>query len=771
VYLSGGNDVYAANNSGSTVSVVAAPDLAITKTSPAAFAQGLNGNYTITVSNVGTLATSGTITVRDTLPAGMSYVSGAGANWTISGTNNVVVATTTTAIAGGADAVFTVTVAPQAAAVPSVTNKAVVSGGNQFNLANDTSIITTPVTAGTIDLALAQSSAAFLEYAASSYSIIVTNNGTIASSGALTVTDTLPAGISFSSGSGSGWSFTANGQVVVATFAGTIAAGANSAITLNVDVGDAATSIVNRAYLTGGSDATSGNNSATVTTAVTQRADLTLTKTSSAPFLYGGASETYTLAVQNIGSTASAGTFTITDTLPVGITYVSRTGTAWTVTWNATTRELIATNSTAVAAGGVSQSLILNVTVDANAFPSVTNTAWISGGADGNTTNNSASTTSALIAPDLSISQTSPSNFTQGASGTYTITVTNAGAGATNGTITVRDTLPTGMTYNSATGTNWTITGVNNVVVATRTTSIAASGTASFTVTVMPGAAAVPNVTNKAVVSGGNQLNQANDTSTLSTPVSGTTVFVDLTVGITSSSNFQQQFNSTYTITASNIGTANSSGTIEVTDTLPTGTTFVSGSGSGWTFTTSGQVVTASRSTSIPLGGSSVLTITVLVVPSAPSSVTNRAWISGGGEIVFNNNGSGNVVNGVVGTPAISVLHAITPSGTVTPGTVLLASTQFSNTGNANAVNVVVVAGVPASTDFQVNSVTSSMPAGVTANVQYTVDGTVWTYTPVSGGCGAPAGFDRCVVKVRWLLQSPLAAGASGSAYLSLRVR
>jgi uncharacterized repeat protein (TIGR01451 family) len=771
VYLSGGGDAFAANNSGATVSTVAAPDLAIVKTSPAAFAQGLNGNYTITVSNVGTATTSGTITVRDSLPTGMNFVSASGTNWSISGTGNVVVATSTTVIAGGGSSVIIVTVAPQASAVPSVTNKAVVSGGNQFNLANDTSILTTPVTAGTVDLALSKTSSVFLQYTSNSYTMTVSNNGTIASSGTLTVVDTLPAGVSYASGTGSGWSFSANGQVVTATFAGALAAGATSVITLNVDIGSAAASITNRAYLSGGADATSGNNTGTVTTTVTQRADLTLTQTSSAPFLYGGASETYTLAVQNIGSAASSGTFTITDTLPVGITYVSRTGTAWTVTWNATNRELTATNSAGISAGGTSQSLVLTVTVDANAFPSVTNTAWISGGADGNAANNSVSTTSALIAPDLAVAQSSPANFTQGASGTYTITVTNVGAGATNGTITVRDTLPTGMTYNSATGTNWTITGVNNVVVATRTTSIAAGGNAAFTVTAVPGAAAVPSVTNKAVVSGGNQLNQANDTSVLSTPVSGTTVFVDLTVGVAASPNFQQQFNSTYTITVSNIGTANSSGTVAVTDTLPAGVTFVSGAGAGWTFSTSGQVVSATSTTSIALSGSAPFTITVLVTPSAPASVTNRAWVSGGGEIVFNNDVSTDVVSGVVGTPALSLLHAITPSGTVTPGTILVASTQFLNSGNASAVSVVVVSGVPGFTDYQLNSVTSSMPAGVTANVQYTSDGTTWTYTPVSGGCGAPAGFDRCVTQVRWLLQAPLTAGSSGNTYLSSRVR
>lgn len=53
-----------------------APDLAIAKThSPSSFAAGSStGYYTITPSNVGTVATSGVITVVDTLPAGITVV-------------------------------------------------------------------------------------------------------------------------------------------------------------------------------------------------------------------------------------------------------------------------------------------------------------------------------------------------------------------------------------------------------------------------------------------------------------------------------------------------------------------------------------------------------------------------------------------------------------------------------------------------------------------------------------------------------------------------
>ena len=50
-----------------------APDLTITKTHSGNFTQGQTGaTYTLTVSNVGAVSTSGTVTVTDTLPAGLT---------------------------------------------------------------------------------------------------------------------------------------------------------------------------------------------------------------------------------------------------------------------------------------------------------------------------------------------------------------------------------------------------------------------------------------------------------------------------------------------------------------------------------------------------------------------------------------------------------------------------------------------------------------------------------------------------------------------------
>jgi uncharacterized repeat protein (TIGR01451 family) len=142
-------DPVAANNSSSATTTVLAPDLTITKTHAGSFTVGVNGAYTITVSNgLGSLATSGTVTVVDTLPAGLAYVSGSGTGWSCAAAGQVVTCTTSNPIAAGTSApAISLVVAVSATAMPSVLNTVVVSGGGEpaaaanNNTATDNTIV------------------------------------------------------------------------------------------------------------------------------------------------------------------------------------------------------------------------------------------------------------------------------------------------------------------------------------------------------------------------------------------------------------------------------------------------------------------------------------------------------------------------------------------------------------------------------------------------------------------------------------------------------
>jgi uncharacterized repeat protein (TIGR01451 family) len=102
----------------------------------------------------------------------------------------------------------------------------------------------------------------------------------------------------------------------------------------------------------------------------------------------------------------------------------------------------------------------------------------------------------------------------------------------------------------------------------------------------------------------------------------------NLTVHKSHVGNFTQgQNGANYTLAVDNTGTAATSGTITVTDTLPTGLSFVSGSGSGWSCSAVAQAVSCTSSTSIDAGGNSDITLTVNVAANA-TSVINQASVA-----------------------------------------------------------------------------------------------------------------------------------------------
>ena len=183
----------------------------------------------------------------------------------------------------------------------------------------------------------------------------------------------------------------------------------------------------------------------------------------------------------------------------------------------------------------------------------MTNNATVSGGGELNTANDSASDpTTVTPVADLTISKTHSGNFVQGQTGaTYSITVANAGAGPTNGAVTVTDTLPAGLTATAISGTGWTCT--FGTLSCTRNDALAASASyAAITVTVNVAANAPASVTNNAAVSGGGELNTANDSASDPTPIGNGP---DLIVTKTHSGNFTQgQTGAQYTVTVKNAG-------------------------------------------------------------------------------------------------------------------------------------------------------------------------------------------------------------------------
>ena len=652
--VSGGGEVNTGNNTASDpTTITQMPDMTITKSHSGSFQQGQVGaTYTLTARNSGFAATSGTVTVTDTLPAGLTPTAPIGAHngWTCGIASQTVTCTRSDALAASTNyptITITVNVANNAAA--SVTNTASVSGGGQANTTNDTASDVTAITQMP-DLTINKSHTGNFSQGqvGAQYSIVVTNSGFATTSGTVTVVDTLPAGLTPTgpTGTSGGWTCNIVGQTLTCTRSTTRAPGGSfQAINLTVNVAaNAPASVTNTATVSGGGQTNTTNDSDSDPTTIVQP-DLTIAKTHSGNFSQGQTGAQYTITVTNSGTASTSGSVvTVTDTLPAGLTPTGPIGSHNGWTCGIASQTLTCTRSTVLTAGSSYPNITLTVNVASSAPASVTNTVSVSGGGQTNTANDTASDPTTINHPDMTITKSHSGTFTQGQVGAqYTITATNSGLAATNGTtVTVTDTLPAGLTPTGPIGAHngWTCGIASQTVTCTRTNVLAAGASypaITLTVTVANNAAA--SVTNSVSVSGGGQLDTANDTATDPTTI---TQLPDMTITKTHTGNFTQgQVGATYTITATNSGNAATNGTtVTVSDTLPAGLTPTGpiGAHNGWTCGIASQTVTCTRTDVLAAGLSyPTITVTVNVANNAAASVTNSVSVSGGGQIITTN--------------------------------------------------------------------------------------------------------------------------------------
>jgi uncharacterized repeat protein (TIGR01451 family) len=158
------------------------------------------------------------------------------------------------------------------------------------------------------------------------------------------------------------------------------------------------------------------------------------------------------------------------------------------------------------AAGNANQGVSVSLAGDGN-------TAFVGGFGD----DNSVGATWFFAAPDLTIVKSHNGNFHMGDTGdTYTILVTNAGAVATSGTVTVSDTLPAGLTPTGPNGAagGWSCSVNAPTLTCTRSDVLAAGASyPAITLTVNVANNAASSLTNTATVSGGGEGTPANNTA------------------------------------------------------------------------------------------------------------------------------------------------------------------------------------------------------------------------------------------------------------------
>ena len=627
------------NNSATDSTVVLVPpDLTVTKTHVGNFAQGQSGaQFTLTVTNsTANAPTAGTITVTDTLAAGLTFVSGAGTGWLCSASGQLVTCNNaSTPLAPNASSVITLTMNVSASAAASMTNTAVVACTcTESNTSNNTSNVDAITVIQLPDLTISKAhlGTSFTQgQQGAQYTLTVANGPFAASTGTITVTDTLPAGLTFVSGTGTGWACSATGQLVTCTDAATpIGVSATSVITLNVNVaGNAATSLSNSAAVACSCAESNSTNNTSNTDVVTVNLapDLTLTKTHTGSFVQGQIGATYSITVNNIGpgAKAAAAGVTVTDTAPSGLAITAMSGTGWTCTTLPTcTRSDVLANSASY------PPITVTVTVAANASTPQINSATVSTTAiEQDTSNNTATdSTVVLVPPDMTLTKTHVGSFSQGQTGaTYMVTVSNSGLGSklASDVVTVTDTPPSGLTITAMSGSGWTCT---TLPTCTRSDLlIAGASYPPITVTVSVAANATsPKVNNVAVSTTALESNGGNNTAADSTVI---VVPPDLTISKSHTGNLLQgQTGVTYTALVTNLGAGDklAGGVVTVTDAPPPGLTITAMSGIGWACTT---LPTCTRSDALGADFSyPSVTITANVSGNAPSPLVNSITVS-----------------------------------------------------------------------------------------------------------------------------------------------
>ncbi len=235
-------------------------------------------------------------------------------------------------------------------------------------------------------------------------------------------------------------------------------------------------------------------------------------------FAPGQTGAVYTLTATNSGLGPTNGAVTVTDILPASLLAQSIGGPGWSCVQPAGP----CSRNNSLNGGASYEAITLTVNVAESDPPSVTNTVEVSADGAANSVNSTSNDVTGIVspAPSLSVSKNHSGNFTQGQMGaTYSLLVTNnAAAGPTNGTVTVIDTLPAGLTATAIGGTNWSCT--LGTITCTRSDVLNAGASyQAIVVTVNVAGNAPVSVTNEVSVSGGGSATaNASDTTTIVSP-------------------------------------------------------------------------------------------------------------------------------------------------------------------------------------------------------------------------------------------------------------
>ncbi len=303
------------------------------------------------------------------------------------------------------------------------------------------------------------------------YTLTIANAGPSQAS-SLSVTDTLPAGASFVSASGSGWSCSGTGPVTCTLPSLGIASAAP--ISIVVDAPAAAGTIGNNASVTSStSDPSAANNSAATTSTVFARADLSLSQSGAPAAVCAGQPIAYTLNVSNAGP-STATSVSVADTLPAGASLVSASGPGWSCSGSATV-----TCSRDSLTVGAAPAITVSIHAPA-AAGSATNAASISSATDDPVPANNASNATTTVNAGPTATVSGYATICQGDSAVLTVALTGTAPWSlhwSDGLVQSAGSGPVTRTVSPGATTTYTVTSVSDAFCAA-----AGDGAAEITV-------------------------------------------------------------------------------------------------------------------------------------------------------------------------------------------------------------------------------------------------------------------------------------------------
>ncbi|WP_242089443.1 isopeptide-forming domain-containing fimbrial protein [Curtobacterium sp. DN_7.5] len=327
------------------------------------------------------------------------------------------------------------------------------------------------------------------------------------------VTDDLPAGLTFRSATGAGWSCdaTTTPGAVVCDLSSTVVAGQDAPalwLTTAVASGYTSDALVNTARVTASgtpsAPGTNGSAESPITVGRTANVAITIGHTGTAVI---GKDLPETIQVRNDGS-SDADAVTVTYTLPKGLTYVS---TEADPRWAVASVEEHADGTTTVTftldgplvAGTLAPAITVHQTVTADAYPGVEPTATVTTTTSETTTEDNDDADEIAVAPAsaLSVTKTHTGAVVRGKTVGYTVTVRNDGLTEDPGPVVVTDRLPAGLTLVSVDDGGAATCTDGRTVACTLTEALPVDSAVAFQITVRVADDAPDRITNTASVS------------------------------------------------------------------------------------------------------------------------------------------------------------------------------------------------------------------------------------------------------------------------------